>query len=80
MIVRSEVVRSCCLEQQHRTLTARIGGFRMIEINTKKIVEKWQEEIKERINKLNFKPALNIIQIGDKEERNIKRNQSGWQL
>ena len=43
----------------------------MIEINTKEIVEKWQEEIKERINKLNFKPALNIIQIGDKEERNI---------
>ena len=43
----------------------------MIEINTKKIVEKWQEEIKERINKLNFKPALNIIQIGDKEESNI---------
>lgn len=43
----------------------------MIEINTKEIVEKWQEEIKERINKLNFKPALNIIQIGDKEESNI---------
>lgn len=41
-----------------------------MEINTKAIIEKWQQELINRISNLNVEPVLNIIQIGNDEASN----------
>lgn len=41
-----------------------------MEINTKAIIEKWQQELINRISNLNVEPVLNIIQIGNYEASN----------
>lgn len=44
------------------------------EIDTKNIIDKWEKELTDRIEKLNMNPNLSIIKVGNKKESSLYVN------